>query len=133
MTNENSKGLTPIFSLLDLVSSPEDCKEDVTLPSDMSDWTVFSLEIEIYSNLWIKDWTSRDSESGSVLGEMVVAWATLDHGFGDLECDLEVGGDFEGVWLFEWPFNLIVDLLTIHSLKALLLETKILTAWKSRP
>ena len=100
MTNGNSKGLMPIFSLFDLGSTPEVCKEDVTLPSDMSDWTIFSPEKDISSNLWIKDWSLGDPESWSVLGALVVVWATSNHGFGDLECDLEVGGDFEEDWQF---------------------------------
>lgn len=34
-------------------------------------------------------------------------------GFGDLECDREVGGDGEGVLLLEWHVDL--NLLAIHS------------------
>jgi hypothetical protein len=34
--NGNSKGLNPSFSLWDLVNTPEDCKDDETLPSDIS-------------------------------------------------------------------------------------------------
>jgi len=44
---------------------------------------------------------------------------TTSHlGFGDLECDREVGGDGKEILLLEWPINL--NSLTIHSYALLL-------------
>ncbi len=36
VVNGNSIGLNPKFSLLDLVNTPEDCKDKETLPSNIS-------------------------------------------------------------------------------------------------
>lgn len=69
MGNGNSKGLIPSFSLWDLVKTPEDCRYELTLPSNKSVWVGFSPKIEIASNIWIKVCTL----AGSV-GESVEVW-----------------------------------------------------------
>ena len=76
--NGKSKGLTPTFSLWNLVNIPEYFKDDVTLPFDILGWINFSHEMDIPSNPWIKFWTSGGSvgifeefwptDLGSVLG-----------------------------------------------------------------
>lgn len=138
MGNGNSKGFTPSFSLWHIVTTPKFCKDEVTLPFDKSNWIDFYLEIEIPFNLWIKVWTPKSFvgtsvevwpiDFGSVLGDLVSISTTLDLGLRDLECDLEFVGDFEGDWLLEWPFDLGLDLVSINSLKALLLAQKMLMA-----
>lgn len=50
---------------------------------------------------------------GETLVDCKYFFKTSHLGFGDLECDQEVGGDREGVLLLEWISYL--DLLSIHS------------------
>ena len=45
----------------------------------------------------------------------MVEWTTSNLEFGDLECDLEVVGDFEGEWLFGWPLVLGEEFFSIHN------------------
>ena len=57
----NSKGGIPSFSLLDRVNIPIYLNREVTLSLEASRLTRFSIEIDIPSNFWIKDWNLGDS------------------------------------------------------------------------
>lgn len=118
----NSNGVTPSFSLWEWVKIQVDWKDEETLLSDNSNCCGFPFEIEIPSNFWIKVWTSDISyergwsdDLGSVLGDFMVVFATFGLGVGDLEWDMEVGGELEGEWLFRWLFDLGSNLFVIHS------------------
>ena len=52
---ENSKGVTPSFSLCCLVNTPVCCNKEVTLSSDNSSLSRFSVEMDICSSFYIKE------------------------------------------------------------------------------
>ena len=56
----NSKGVTPSFSLCNLINTQVSCNKEVTLSSEALGLSGFSAEMDIYSNLCIKKWTSGD-------------------------------------------------------------------------
>ena len=51
----NSKGVTPRLSLCSLFNTPVFCNKEVTLSSGTSCLSGFSAEMDIYSNLCIKE------------------------------------------------------------------------------
>ena len=57
----NSKGVTPSISLCDLVNTPVCCNKEVTLSSETLGLCGFLAKMDIYSNFYIKEQTSRDS------------------------------------------------------------------------